>query len=122
MSLWPSDYDRLYEYRCPADLTRVLEDVAAMAAAAPPARPPELLSSCNTCASTKHQRVGIAAGTPANALSALNTSRMVNAILAAKARAAFGDPCVRVGRSVAEETRAKNAPPEFVPSMVMYRA
>ena len=34
---------------------------------------------------------------------------------------AIGAPCARV-RSVGEEMRAKNAPPEFVPSMVMYRA
>jgi len=121
MSLWPSDYNRLYEYRCPADLTAVLKAADALAAAAPPPCVPEVSAGCNTCSSSKYQRVGVAAGSTANALSALNSSRMVNTILSAKAGAAFGAPCARV-RSVGEEMRAKNSPPEFVPSMVMYRA
>ena len=121
MSLWPADYNRLYEYRCPADITAVLEASDALAAAAPPPRAPSLGAGCDTCSSGEYRRVGVTSGSTANALSALNSSRMVNAILSAKAGAAFGAPRARV-RSVAEEMRAKNAPPEFVPSMVMRRA
>ena len=121
MSLWPVDYNRLYEYRCPADLSAVLAAADALAAAAPRPCVPEVSPGCDTCSSSKYQRVGITSGSTANALSALNSSRMVNTILSAKAGAAFGAPCTRV-RSVAEEMRARNTSPDFVPSMVMYRA
>ena len=121
MSLWPVDYNRLYEYRCPADLTAVLEASDALAALAPPPCVASLSAGCDTCSSSKYQRVGVTSGSTANALSALNSSRMVNTLLSAKAGAAFGAPCARV-RSVAYEVRAKNTPPEFVPSMVMHRA
>jgi len=121
MSLWPPDYNRLYEYRCPANLTSVIEASDAFASVAPPPCVPSLSAGCDTCSSSKYRRVGVTSGSTANALSALNSSRMVNTILSAKAGAAFGVPCARV-RSVAYEIRAKNTPQEFVPSLVMYRS
>jgi len=123
MSLWPPDYNRPYEYPCPADVTCALEAAELFAASTKPL--PRVCagdSGCNTCSSTKYQRVGIVTGSTANTMSALNITRMINTILRAKAGAAFGSPCTRgVGSSVANHVRARNKPVEFVPSLVMRR-
>lgn len=120
MSLWPSDYDRLYAYRCPLDLTAVLD---AAACAPPPPEPACPTTLPCTCASTGYQRAPVFKGSRANGLSALNRSRMLNSILAAKAGAALCVPCAPAGPSVAEARRRARAAAlaPFVPSLVMYR-
>jgi hypothetical protein len=121
MSLWPVNYNRLYDYRCPADLTSVLEASAALAAALPPPCVPVLARGCDTCASTAFQRASVSTGTPANALSARNSLKMLSTILSAQQGQASGRPCTPVGPSVAEQIRARRRPVEFVPSMTMVR-
>ena len=120
MSLWPNDYDRLYDYRCPADLTKLLEDAALFQPCEVQAVCPEVLPSCSN---SNYQRSAVFKGSAANALSAMNKAKMLNTILAAKVGAALGRSCEPKAIGAAELRRRareeRDAP--FVPSLVMYR-
>ena len=122
MSLWPKDYDRLYDYQCPADLSEALEEASRF----PPPRP--LQGGCpeapfRPCSTGGYQRALVFKGSVANSLSAANKAAMLNAILAGKASAACGWACEpRPARAAELRRRARQErDASFVPSLVMYR-
>jgi hypothetical protein len=122
MSLWPKDYDRLYDYRCPADLSAALEEAARFPLPCPlPGGCPEALF--RPCSTGGYQRALVFKGSAANSLSAANKAAMLNAILAGKASAARGQPCEPRATHAAELRRRarqeRDAP--FVPSLVLSR-